>query len=183
MSLAGWRLAQDWSSRRRSATRSAAVQCRDPFARGEAEVEADDLRPLGEEHGEHVVVLDEAAIDLGQRRGRGRAEALEFRPQKLQPACFACGVGARGRMAEHVHVERTARARAKRGDHEPCARRVRGADADRPERARVGNGSRHLRRRNAGHGCLDDRRLDLQKLEQRGRRRHWRKSPKPALRP
>ena len=135
----------------------ASLQRLDPFARRDAEVEAHDLRSLGEEHGEHLVVLDEAAIDLLQRRRRRRIEASELRSQELDPLRLSRGVGVRGCVAEDVHVERTARALAKGGNHPSARRRVRRADAERAERARVRHRGGHFGRGHARHGRLDDR--------------------------
>ena len=43
-----------------------------------AKMEAHDLRLVGQECGKHVVVLDEALVDLGQGSWRRGTKAIEF---------------------------------------------------------------------------------------------------------
>ena len=64
--------------------------------RRDAEVEAHDPRLLGHEHREHLVVVDEAAVDLAQLGGRARFEPRELGAQALEPPRLA---SARGRRA------------------------------------------------------------------------------------
>ena len=47
-----------------------------------------DLSLLLKEGGEHVVILNEAGIDLRQVCRRGRVKSSERRPQSLDPCAF-----------------------------------------------------------------------------------------------
>lgn len=93
--------------------------------------------PLGDEHGEHVVVLDEAPIDLREPSRRRGAELREPRSQSFDPRLLFLRVRRRRRMTEDVHVHRARRACAKRCDQPSpvlCGRR---ADRDPSKRSRA----------------------------------------------
>ena len=75
-----------------------------PLRRRDAEVEANDLWLLLKEDGKHVVILNEAAIDLRQVGRRSRAKSSERRPQSLDPSPFNPRVELRRLMAEDIDV-------------------------------------------------------------------------------
>jgi len=67
-------------------------------------VEANDLWLLLKKGGEHVVILNKAAIDLRQVRRRGRAKSRELRPQPLDPRALDRRVELRRLMTEDIDV-------------------------------------------------------------------------------
>ena len=75
-----------------------------PLRRRNAEVEANDLWPLLKEGGEHVVILNKAAIYLRQVCRRGRVKSRELRPQPLDPRALNRRVELRRSMTEDIDV-------------------------------------------------------------------------------
>src|SRR5580692_7294041 len=106
-------------------------------------MEAHDARLLGEQHREHRIVLEEAAIDLLQLRGRRSAEALEGAAQIREPRGLDVPIRLGGLMAKYIHVERALGVLSYRVDHTTRTLRVRGADSDRAERTGIGDGRGH----------------------------------------
>jgi len=158
------------AGRGRDQNASRIVQRLDGRDRRDSEVEADDFRLLADEEGEHLVVDEEAPVDLLQRGRRRRAHASELRSQEVDPRVVAGRVDARGRVTEHVHVQGTRRLGLERRDRLPRVRSGRGTYGNRAERPRIRYGGGELRCRHAGHGRLEDRHVDAEQVEERGRR-------------
>lgn len=132
------------------------LQSRDPVRPRKAEVEADHRRPLLQQHGEHLVVDEEAFVGIAQiGRGLG-AEPGEQGPQALYPGPIANRVGRRGRVAEQIDVERPPGERPRPAQIPPGGLGVHGAQGDGAEGSGVCDRSRQFRRGGPGHRRLDD---------------------------
>src|SRR5262245_58180172 len=81
----------------------------DPFGSWQAEVEAHDLRPRGEQGRQHVLVLEKTLIDLAEGGGRLGANSVELRAQTLEPRGLALCVRSRRMVTEQIHIQRSIR--------------------------------------------------------------------------
>jgi hypothetical protein len=70
------------------------------------EMEAHHLWLVGQEGGKHVIILDEAPVDLCQGCWRLTAQSSEFGTQSLDPGGFDGGIRFRRLMTEDVDIFR-----------------------------------------------------------------------------
>ena len=162
----------------------------------QAEVKAHDGGPHVQQHRQHRVVDEEAAIYLAKHGRRLGTQRREVRTQMRDPAAFRRHIGARGLMAEQVDVERAVGRGPHLRNHRARAVRVGGAYPKRTQRTRLDDGGRHGRRRYARHRRLDDRQANAQKVQEgivhghggsvlpsrcRAGNRAWRSTPQSLL--
>ena len=157
--------------RRTQHDRTGSLNARYQFPRRKAEMEAHDLRPRLLYHGAESAI--ERRTDGERRRRRGIEPELAIIGHKtLAPARFARRVGRRRRMTEEVHVERLARAAAELRDliTQLVGREHRGGQRPKPARLRHRRGKLEIHR--AGHGRLDDRKINPEEVKQTSIRPH-----------
>ena len=121
-------------------------------------MEADDGRGFFHQHLQHgVVVGRETLVDRAQF-GRGRRpERLEQGRERLDPTGLPHGIGLGRGVHEEVDVEGAVGSGPDLPDHPARGLRVRRAQSDGAEAARIGHGRGEFRRRDPRHRRLHDR--------------------------
>jgi hypothetical protein len=130
----------------------------------QAEMEAHNRGPFGNEHSQHRVVGDEALIDFGKMVGRRGAILAEQVAKSVDPRAFDTAVCDRRAMAEEIDVEGPPGPLTNCSDHRPRPARVGRADGDRTECAGFADRGGHGGRRDTRHRRLDDRQFDAKQL-------------------